>query len=283
MLKRNQIMITALAIMIAVAGYLNFAGTKAGQEQLASADAQNAEEEDMTALLDLSEEDIVSDLDSAEVTDIESLDSDQEAVSVENYLDETMAADTALSEETDGDLAEEAQADVQTGQEEAALSGEVQADVAVAAEAVDEASAELAQEEGSVSDSGTPGEAVFTSSAGISSLAGAKLQKEQTRARNKETLLDIINNENISEEQKQDAINGMISLTDMAEKETAAEILLEAKGFTDVVVSISGTMVDVVVNASSLTDAQRAQIEDIVTRKTGIAPENIIISPVSGG
>ena len=79
MLKRNQIMITALAIMIAVAGYLNFAGTKAGQEQLASADASNAEEEDMTALLDLSEEDIVSDLDSANVSDIESLDSDQEA------------------------------------------------------------------------------------------------------------------------------------------------------------------------------------------------------------
>ena len=83
MLKRNQIMITALAIMIAVAGYLNFAGTKAGQEQLASADAQNAEEEDMTALLDLSEEDIVSDLDSANVSDIESLDSDQEAAAVE--------------------------------------------------------------------------------------------------------------------------------------------------------------------------------------------------------
>ncbi|HBZ32287.1 MAG TPA: stage III sporulation protein AH, partial [Lachnospiraceae bacterium] len=27
MFKRNQVMITALAIMIAVAGYLNFAGT----------------------------------------------------------------------------------------------------------------------------------------------------------------------------------------------------------------------------------------------------------------
>ena len=252
MLKRNQIMITALAIMIAVAGYLNFAGTKAGQEQLASADAQNAEEEDMTALLDLSEEDIVSDLDSANVSDIESLDSDQEAAAVENYLDESMSSDGALSGE-------------------------------VAAEAIDEASAELVQEGESVSDSGTPGEAVFTSSSGISSLAGAKLQKEQTRARNKETLLDIINNENISEEQKQDAINGMINLTDMAEKETAAEILLEAKGFSDVVVSISGTMVDVVVNATTLTDAQRAQIEDIVTRKTGITPENIIISPVSGG
>ena len=248
MLKRNQVMITALAIMIAVAGYLNFAGTKAGEEQLTSADAGNAEE-DTTALLDLSEEDIVS--------DIESMDSEQDAALVEDYLDAQMSTDAAA----------------QAG---------VEADVAVSAEGTDEASAELTAENTDVPDGEVPGEAVFTSSSGISSLAGAKLQKEQTRAKNKETLLDIINNDSISEEQKQDAINGMINLTDMAEKETAAEMLLEAKGFTDVVVSISGTNVDVVVNASSLTDAQRAQIEDVVTRKTGIAPENIIISPVGG-
>ena len=248
MLKRNQVMITALAIMIAVAGYLNFAGTKAGEEQLTSADAGNAEE-DTTALLDLSEEDIVS--------DIESMDSEQDAALVEDYLDAQMSTDAAA----------------QAG---------VEADVAVSAEGTDEASAELTAENTDVPDGEVPGEAVFTSSSGISSLAGAKLQKEQTRAKNKETLLDIINNDSISEEQKPDAINGMINLTDMAEKETAAEILLEAKGFTDVVVSISGTNVDVVVNASSLTDAQRAQIEDVVTRKTGIAPENIIISPVGG-
>ena len=255
MLKRNQIMITALAIMIAVAGYLNFAGTKAGQEQLASADAQNAEEEDMTALLDLSEEDIVSDLDSANVSDIESLDSDQEAAAVENYLDESMSADGALS-------------------------GEVEADVAVAAEAIDEASAELVQEGESVSDSGVPGEAVFTSSSGISSLAGAKLQKEQTRARNKETLLDIINNENISEEQKQDAINGMINLTDMAEKETAAEAMIESKGFSEAYVRIDDDTVDVVVNKSELTDTELAQIMDIVTRKTGMSESQVRISPL---
>ena len=90
MLKRNQIMITALALMIAVAGYLNFAGTQAGQEQLASADVSDAEEEDMTALLDLSEEDIASDLEDSAAIDIESLDSDQEAAAVENYLEESM-------------------------------------------------------------------------------------------------------------------------------------------------------------------------------------------------
>ena len=206
MLKRNQIMITALAIMIAVAGYLNFAGTKAGEEQLTSADAGNAGE-DMTALLDLSEEDVVSDIDS--------MDSDQDGVAAADYLNEQMPANAQVQADS--------------------------AQVAVVSETMDEASAEQVAEDTDVQNGEVPGEAVFTSSTGVTSLAGAKLQKEQTRAKNKETLLDIINNANISEEQKQDAINGMIALTDMAEKETAAEILLEAKGFNDVVVSISGS------------------------------------------
>ena len=73
----------------------------------------------------------------------------------------------------------------------------------------------------------------------------------------------------------------MIAITDVAEKEMASEILLEAKGFADVVVSITDGAVDVVVNAVELTEAQRAQIEDIVIRKTGISAESIFISTVS--
>ena len=125
-----------------------------------------------------------------------------------------------------------------------------------------------------------PGEAVFTSG-NVSEMSGAKLQKEQTRAQNKETLLEIINNANISDTQKQEAVNSMITMTDIAEKETAAEILLEAKGFSDAVVSIDGDSVDVVVNTEELTEAQRAQIEDIVIRKTGVSADSIIISTVN--
>ena len=73
----------------------------------------------------------------------------------------------------------------------------------------------------------------------------------------------------------------MIELTDITQKECAAEILLEANGFADVVVSISGDVADVIVQSDDLTEAQRAQIEDIVSRKTGIGAENIIISPVA--
>ena len=56
-----------------------------------------------------------------------------------------------------------------------------------------------------------PGEAVYTNSGSVSSLSGARLLKEQTRAKNKETLLEIINNANIAENQKQEAVDEMIA------------------------------------------------------------------------
>lgn len=241
MVKKNQIMITALAIMIAVAGYLNFAGTKITQEEIMTTGVDNvsaagqpdaAEDMDVAALFEISDED----MEQAEYGEIESLDSDV-VLQQENYLDETM---------------------------DEALAGELARNM-----------------ENQIPDGETPGEAVFTSSAGLDTLSGARLLKEQTRAKNKETLLEIINNVNIGEEQKQEAVDNMIAITDIAEKETAAEILLESKGFDDVVVSITDETVDVVVNTADLTEAQRAQIEDIVIRKTGVAPEAIVISTLT--
>ena len=75
----------------------------------------------------------------------------------------------------------------------------------------------------------------------------------------------------------------MVSMTDLSEKEAAAELLLEAKGFKNVVVNLTGETADVVIPEAELSDAQRAQIEDIVKRKTGITPENIVITPLNEG
>lgn len=72
----------------------------------------------------------------------------------------------------------------------------------------------------------------------------------------------------------------MVSLADLSEKEAAAELLLEAKGFDNVIVNLTGETADVVVPEADLEDAKRAQIEDIVKRKTGIVPENIVITPL---
>ena len=70
-------------------------------------------------------------------------------------------------------------------------------------------------------------------------------------------------------------------MTDVAEKELAAETLLVAQGFDEVVVSINDSCADVVVSSTQVSDSQRAQIEDIVKRKTGLPGENIVITPMA--
>ena len=257
LIKKNQLMITALAIMIAIAGYLQFAGAGLEDEYLTVDDSilytndtsavgsGTVITENYTAggLLDLSEEDLLKlsgkDSMGAGTTDIDSLDSDMESIYVEDYLNSGLQ----LSDASAVDSNQTAGAAPQDGE--------------------------------------IPGEAVFTASGDVAVvLSEAKLLKEQTRARNKETLMDIINSTGLTDEQKQAAVDSMVRMTEIAEKEAAAEILLEAKGFADVVVSINGNAVDVVVNAGTLDDAMRAQIEDIVKRKTDIPAENIIISTV---
>ena len=63
--------------------------------------------------------------------------------------------------------------------------------------------------------------------------------------------MEIINNENADPQAKETAVQDMIDMTAVAEKENAAETLLMAKGFADPVVSITDGKVDVVINASS--------------------------------
>ena len=106
----------------------------------------------------------------------------------------------------------------------------------------------------------------------------ARLVREQRRAQSRETLMGIIENTSLSEDQKASAVETLVNLTTIAEKENAAELLLEAKGFADPIVNISENEVDVVINAISVTDQQIAQIEDIVTRKTGYVVEDIKIT-----
>ena len=201
--KKNQVVLTLLAVMIAVAGYLNYIS----KEDVPGSDVA-------VGMTDISEEDILA---------------------------ENQAVSSAM-EEGQQTAAENAGAEEET----------------VGAE---------------------PGEAVFTSGVTVAEfMTEVSLSKEQTWAKNKETLLEIVNNETISEEQKQGAIDTMVQMTNIAELENATETLLKTKGFENTVVSITDGSVDVVIGKTSITDAERAQIEDIVKRKTDISVENITLS-----
>ena len=231
--RRNQIIITTLAVMIAAAGYLNYSSKK----EVAGAEVYEA------GMMDISDSDI-------------------------------LAENQAKSGVDDGSLTEIASLDGD-GEEKLPDGNEV----AAVPESAEVSGSEAAGEETAAAGIQNPGEAVLTGGTGISEyIAGVQLGREQIRAKNKETLMQIINSDQISEEEKQTAIQNLIGLTEVSEKENAAETLLKAKGFVDPVVSITDGKADVVVNAASLTDQERAQIEDIVKRKTEIGADGIVIT-----
>ena len=60
----------------------------------------------------------------------------------------------------------------------------------------------------------------------------------------------------------------------------AIELLLEAKGFNDVVASVAEDSVDIVINQQTLENSQKAQIEDIAKRKTGVTSDKITINVI---
>lgn len=197
-IKRNQVVVTALAVMIAAAGYLNFQESRSSEGKQTA--LQLTEEGDVTALVDYSA--LPDDTDSTELDPI--------------------------TAETTGD-----------------------------------------------------GAAVYVSAHSENAsayFAEAKLNREQSRAKEKDILTEMLNNQNITEEQKNKCTESILTLQERIEKESAAEAMLQSKGFSEVYVRMDDETVDVVVNRESLTEQELAQIEDIVQRKTGMAADKIRIS-----
>lgn len=212
-LRRNQVIITSLVLMIAVAGYLNYEDSKLNdrKEVLLNDDGEIAST--------LFEESI--------------------EVNATDYWSDEMGIGSSL---------------------------------------VMDENLEIFTEE---MPSSEPGEAVFVNMSGDSSyFLQAKLEREQVRAKQKDILTEMINNNNIEQGKKAEVADEMLQIQKRIEKEAAAEALIEAKGFKEAFVRIDENTVDVIVSKEALTDAEIAQIEDIVKRKTGINSENIRISPL---
>ena len=205
-LRKNQIIITALVVLVAVAGYMSMTDK---EEMTMSTNTSENVQEAGDELADISEEDIV--LDEGEAVSGEAVSAREESVSSKENAGEAVLVSNTVK----GNYFEE-----------------------------------------------------------------AKLSREQTRAKNKETLTSLVNNKNVTNEQKEKAMNEIMKMTEINEKETATENLLAAKGFQEAVVTILADSVDVVVNAENLTEQQIAQIEDVVKRKTECEADKIVISPV---
>jgi len=241
---KNQVIISALAIMIAVAGYLSITQDKTQKTANITNDGESAEND---AIFDISDED-TNNSDSYELTDTGDI--------IQKALATDAPSDNATAEPVSGP------AENSSGQEPSATAEPVKTSDA----------SETSQ---------NVGEAVLVSSTiGSEYFDSAKLQREQTRSKNKEILMELINSAVATDAQKEQAVTEVINLTSDSEKENAAEAMLEAKGFGECMVSIVDGSVDVIVNANNITDKEIAQIEDIVKRKTDAKASDIVITPV---
>ncbi len=126
-------------------------------------------------------------------------------------------------------------------------------------------------------------EAIFVNATGTLAdnsefFVDAKLEREQARAKEKDFLLDLTQNDTLDTAKRNEAADEILKIQQRVEKETAAEALIESKGFKNAYVRIDNDTVDVVVDKAELTDAELAQIEDIVKRKTGYDASQIRIT-----
>ena len=198
--KRNQLIITALAALIAVAGYLNY-----------------TEKNDMARKAKL------------------------EASADAKTEDSTEVPTTDEAAQTNGEEIKSNDEDVQS----------------------------------------TPGEAIFVNATGtVDFIVEAKLSKEYVRATNSDNLNAIIANKDLSSEEKKAAVEKVAEIADISEKEIAAENLIMAKGYKDVVVTYTDGYVDVIIIADEMDDTTRAQIEDIVKRKMEVSADKITINVI---
>ncbi len=236
--RKNQVIITALAVMIAVAGYLNFSGKELSEYGLGTDEVETAaiQGADASATPEAA-------------TDISAEDMGEDSLAVAD-------SGEALQEGKDETKEEDAKKDA------------------------DDASDEDGNGDNKTADKENPGAAVLVSSMNAGYFSSAKISREQTRAQNKETLMAIVNNEKLSTKEKKKAVNSVVRLTEEAEKENNIETVLGAKGFDNVIVTISDGKAEVIVGANDLTEQQIAQIEDVIKRSADIAPENIVITPV---
>ena len=270
--KKNQIIITALALMIAAAGYLSYTHTSIGDEGLTQTSAELSEED-----YDIVYDETLVDADIFMETE------------ADTKLDDTAAGENAnqAGTQTSDKNTDDKNADHKSTDDKSTDRKNTDGKNADSKNADDKkttaTNADAKDSKTNDQQIDNPGETVLTSTnvSNIDFAVEAKLNREQVRSQNKEDLMEVINSTALSDKEKQDAVDKMVTLTDIAQRESDAEMLLEAKGFTDVVVSITEDAADVVLNMGDVTDAKRAQIEDIVKRKTKVAAEKIVITPIT--
>lgn len=248
-LKRNQIIITVLVFMIAIAAYLNT------QQSPITQSGNQVADNTITGENTVEETDLFSGYDEVASTD------PGQATNIEQATNPEQVATAEQSIEPQQNTNEDDKLTVAE-----ANTNEI-------------FTATITKKDEELVDSA---DVAASKSLDVNYFAEEKLLREQSRAAQIEQLSQYVANEALDQDSKAKAAANLLQIQERIEKESSAEALLRAKGFQEVYVRIDDDTVDVVVNKAELTDTDIAQIEEIVNRKTGYSVSKINITPLNG-
>lgn len=240
-MKKNQVVILALALMLMTAGYMNYTNNHENENLLL---AQLGDAKLVSA--NVMENNTISQNETTETKEVNQVAETQNQVQetnanqVENVIAET---NNTVQNETTEEIIDAN--NVQTTNEEQNITIETS------------------------SNNSESNDDYFTKS---------KLERETMYSQMLETYQKILENEKIPSDQKDIAENEIKNINDKKNAIMITENLLKTKGFEDAVIFINDPSVNVVLKQNNLDTKQIAQIQNIIQRELKTEIENIHIS-----
>ncbi len=109
-----------------------------------------------------------------------------------------------------------------------------------------------------------------------------RLQREQARGEQLDLLREVLDNANLSQGARDQALAQWLEITESVAREVDIENLVRAKGFGDAVVVLAGGKATIMVKAASLTPEEVVRVADIAVRVAGLDYEDVTVLPKGG-
>ncbi len=232
LLKKNQIVLFVIGLMVIAAGYLNFTNNNNSVETGALTDS-----EEMASIGDAR-------LVSGEVVDANSIDTNSTIESNTNVNDATNIVTNSVSENM--------------------TNGMIDAESANNTNTIDDSNQNMLEAENIV------GNDIETNSQAVSTdeyFTNSKLERDAMYSQRIENYQNILNNTNVSEAQKKTAQEEITKINNEQNAIMIAENLIKTKGIEDLVIFVNGDSINVIVKGEELEKEEIAQIQNIITRE----------------
>ena len=104
-----------------------------------------------------------------------------------------------------------------------------------------------------------------------------RLEREKVRSEQSDILRDVVKTAK-NDEARQKAQDAVLKLVQERQRELEIENFIKAKGFNDAIIFIRNNSVSAIIRANSLSKDEVIQNADIISKVTGVKPEEITIS-----